>query len=142
MCIRTVTFCAVALLIVVLVSCDPQCELPSEEYRFDCFPDDKGNGTAEEICEKRGCCWQKAKSRHFTKRNHSKNVDLPLNIPYCFFPTNYGYKLVSKEETETGYKLALARQGSDGPFGGDVKELTAEFIFEDENRLHFKVRQL
>lgn len=129
-------------LFIVFANCDPQCTLPGEEYRFDCFPDDAGNGTAEEICHKRGCCWEKAKSAKydFSKSNlHNKSVELPLSVPYCFFPTNYGYLLASKSETNTGYKLSLSRQGSYGPFGGDVKELTVDVLLEDENRVHFKV---
>jgi hypothetical protein len=124
------------------INSEPQCNLPDEKLRFDCFPDE--NATSEK-CEARGCCWQKAKlTKPFTKRhvislNSSAKADPPLAIPYCFYPLNYGYKLVSKEETKTGFKLGLTRQGGDGPFGGDVRNLAVDVLLEDQNRLHFKV---
>lgn len=123
------------------INSEPQCNLPSEKYRFDCFPDE--NATAEK-CEARGCCWEKAALTIPQKLpkislNSSSQADPPLDIPYCFYPMNYGYKLVSKEQTKTGFKLGLARQGSDGPFGGDVKNLAVDVLLEDQNRFHFKV---
>ncbi|XP_031575111.1 lysosomal alpha-glucosidase-like [Actinia tenebrosa] len=123
------------------INSEPQCTLPSEKYRFDCFPDD--NATAEK-CEARGCCWDKATLTKPQKRvkissNSSSIADPPLDVPYCFFPLNYGYKLASKEETKTGFKLGLVREGSDGPYGGDVKNLAVDVLLEDQNRFHFKI---
>lgn len=104
------------------------CSQIADAYRFDCYPED---GASEQNCLNRGCCW----------RPPSAEVDgkVPLNIPYCFYPTNYGYKLVSKEKTQTGYLLRLVKQGHPGPYGKDVENLTVDVRFETRERLHFKV---
>lgn len=104
------------------------CSQIADAYRFDCYPED---GASEQNCLNRGCCW----------RPPSAEVDgkVPLNIPYCFYPTNYGYKLVNKEKTQTGYLLRLVKQGHPGPYGKDVENLTVDVRFETRERLHFKV---
>lgn len=104
------------------------CSQIADAYRFDCYPED---GASEQNCLNRGCCW----------RPPSAEVDgkVPLNIPYCFYPTNYGYKLVSKEKTQTGYLLRLVKQGHPGPYGKDIENLTVDVRFETRERLHFKV---
>ena len=107
------------------------CSNIPDTLRFDCYPEDDPN---EQNCVARGCCWRKP--------SLSNNVDgqVPLNEPYCFYPSNYGYRLESKVKTQTGYLLKLAKQGHPGPYGKDVQNLTVDLRFEARDRLHFKVR--
>ncbi|EDO41811.1 predicted protein [Nematostella vectensis] len=77
-----------------------------ERLRFDCFPE---AGATEELCQARGCCWVPAENRPPRPEPTSKptGVNAPLDIPYCFYPLNYGYSLTSKVATKTGYKKTL-----------------------------------
>ena len=106
-----------------------QCENIPNELRFDCDPE---GDASQENCLNRGCCWRKP-SISF------EAGEVPLDTPYCFYPTNYGYEVVDKQHTQTGYALKLTRRGHLGPYGKDVINLTMEVLFEGENRLHFKV---
>uniref|UniRef100_A0AAX7VJB0 alpha-glucosidase n=1 Tax=Astatotilapia calliptera TaxID=8154 RepID=A0AAX7VJB0_ASTCA len=77
--------------------------------RVDCFPD---SGASQEICQERGCCW--------SPRDES-------NVPWCFFPTNYGYT------------AKLTRMESPPLFGQHIKELAIDAEMQTKNRLRFKV---
>ena len=103
------------------------CSQIPNAYRFDCYPDD---GASEQNCLNRGCCWRKPSE---------VDGEVPLNTPYCFYPTNYGYQLKIKQKTQTGYLLNLAKQGHPGPYGKDIQNLAVDVRFETQDRLHFKV---
>ncbi|KAM7452410.1 hypothetical protein ABFA07_000090 [Porites harrisoni] len=126
--LRGVVFILTLLSILHFGRSQEGCSQIADAYRFDCYPED---GASEQNCLNRGCCW----------RPPSAEVDgkVPLNIPYCFYPTNYGYKLVSKEKTQTGYLLRLVKQGHPGPYGKDIENLTVDVRFETRERLHFKI---
>lgn len=105
----------------------PVCTDSSDSHRFDCYPDD---GATQEKCESRGCCWKHASS--------SPKPNIPLNVPYCFYPENFGYQLVKQEETATGYMLDLEMQQK-GPFGEDITNLKVDVRLETQQRLHVKI---
>ena len=107
------------------------CSNIPDSDRFDCYPESDAD---EQKCLNRGCCWKVA-SHH----DQTVNGKVPLNIPYCFYPTNYGYKLVTKTQTPTGYMLTLEKQGHPGPYGKDINDLNVDLRFETKDRLHFKV---
>jgi hypothetical protein len=102
----------------------PDCSDDADSKRFDCYPD---QGAAEETCESRGCCWKDA-----------KNYAIPLNVPYCFYPKNFGYALVNQQETDTGFLLDLQMQQK-GPYGRDIVNLKVDVRLETEYRVHVKV---
>lgn len=119
---------AILLCLVVEASfASPICTDSIDSHRFDCYPDDDAT---QEKCESRGCCW-KISSSSFKK-------GVPLNVPYCFYPSNFGYELVKQEETATGYMLDLQMQQK-GPFGQNIANLKVDVRLETQQRLHVKV---
>lgn len=108
------------------------CKLPKESDRFDCFPEDGAN---QKDCETRGCCWLPAKSE--PKKKNKK--DVPLNVPYCFYPPNYeSYSFVNISQTAFGIEAFLERKYR-SPYPEDVKILKMIFKFETKDRLRVKV---
>ena len=125
---RCVAFILVLSSILQFGKCQQSCSIPNSR-RFDCYPE--GDADSQK-CLKRGCCWGKPS----LPRGEG---EVPLNIPYCFYPTDYGYQLKSKQKTPTGYLLSLAKQGHAGPYGKDIENLIVDLRFEARDRLHFKV---
>lgn len=109
-----------------------QCKILSDAEKFDCFPD---NGANAESCESRGCCWIPAKTK-------PKNLDVPLNTPYCFYPPNYNtYNYINV--TETGFGLvAFLRRSYRTAYPDDIDVLKMIVKYESETRLHVKVLYL
>ena len=66
----------------------------SDENRFDCTP----GGMSQEECLAHGCCWREAVILMRT-----------INIPYCFFPSNYYIYNIEGEikKTDLGYEAEL-----------------------------------
>lgn len=95
--------------------------------RFDCYPEP---GSNQQDCENRGCCWQPATTLISSAQ---------LNVPYCFYPRNYGgYKVLNV--TKTGYGLdAFLKRTFKSPYPDDVDTLKMIVKFEEENRLHVKI---
>lgn len=105
------------------------CSNIPNSLRFDCYPEGDAN---EQSCVNRGCCWAKPTIEE-------ENVHVPLDIPYCFYPNDYGYQVVNKEKTQTGYLLSLTKKGHPGPYGNEIENLAVDVRFETKDRLHFKV---
>lgn len=103
------------------------CDNIPDSLRFDCYPEGEAD---QQSCVDRGCCWAKPTI---------VKEDVPLDIPYCFYPSDYGYQLVNKEKTSTGYLLSLTKKGHPGPYGKDIENLAVDVRFETKDRLHFKV---
>ena len=101
--------------------------------RFDCYPEPGANSHR---CAARGCCWH---LRTVSESTVSKKQR--INIPYCFFPTNYnGYTLDETRDTDTGFTARVLRpRSSRSGRPDDVFELKLEVIYETQTRLHFKV---
>ena len=101
--------------------------------RFDCYPEPGANSHR---CAARGCCWH---LRTVSEPTVSKKQR--INIPYCFFPTNYnGYTLDETRDTDTGFTARVLRpRSSRSGRPDDVFVLRLEVIYETQTRLHFKV---
>uniref|UniRef100_A0A3P8TX20 P-type domain-containing protein n=1 Tax=Amphiprion percula TaxID=161767 RepID=A0A3P8TX20_AMPPE len=99
----------------------PQCPNIPVAERVDCYPD----AGASKGCVQRGCCWSPLNER---------------NAPWCFFPTNHGYTVVS-EGSSNPYELTARLKRMDSPslFGGDIQELVFQAEMQTSNRLHFKI---
>lgn len=125
------TVCIVGLTLGVIngVPLD-QCSV-EDNIRFDCFP---GQGANQDKCQQRGCCWRPASSQ-------KAGPGVPLDVPYCFYGSgSFGYNVCGHTDTDIGFSLDLCMIGNGGPYGGNVKNLKADFMLETTNRVHVKVR--
>lgn len=106
-----------------------QCDGFKNEDRFDCYPEP---GASQAGCEARGCCWVPVK----------KSLNYPttyLNVPYCFYPKNYGgYKVLNISKTAYGLTAYMQRTFK-SVYPEDVKILKLIVKFEEEDRLHVKI---
>lgn len=129
--------CSLGIILVFLCQCysSPVCTEDADNLRFDCYPEP---GASEEKCESRGCCWKVAENSRHAASLGDETVTVPLDVPYCFYPRNFGYQLVKQQETATGYLIELQMQQK-GPFGGDITSLKVDIRLETENRVHVKV---
>lgn len=106
-----------------------QCKLLKDNDKFDCHPEDGANPAK---CEARGCCWIPAK-------NKPKNFDVPLNVPYCFFPPNYNtYNYINITETAFGL-VAFLKRNYRTAYPNDVEILKLIVKYETDTRLHVKI---
>ncbi|GIY52234.1 hypothetical protein CDAR_606791 [Caerostris darwini] len=103
----------------------PICTGISDLEKFDCHPEDN---VSEESCLQRGCCYQ------------AKKVTFPpLNVPYCFYPSNYnGYSVRNVTQDGRHISASLIRTSSSG-FPNDVLNLTLVITFIDDNALRIKI---
>lgn len=108
------------------------CKLLNTTDRYDCFPED---GASQEKCEMRGCCWLPTNAG----TNNNITNDVPLNVPYCFYPSDYNrYVFRNISEAAFGIEAILERKFR-SPYPDDVKILKMTFRFETEDRLRIKV---
>ena len=99
----------------------------SDENRFDCTP----GGMSQEECLAHGCCWREAVILMRT-----------INIPYCFFPSNYYIYNIEGEikKTDLGYEAELTiDQHKHSFWPNDIAILKIDLMEERDNCLHFKV---
>lgn len=121
-------------------------DIPLSE-RFDCLPSSSPN---QKDCETRGCCWNEVletpkRERPFpTPRIHqpthgSSQDDVPLNIPFCYYPKDYqGYHFTNLTASDLGYEGYMSRNISSG-YPGDVDELHFEVRMETDSRIRIKI---
>lgn len=110
-----------------------ECKVVKDINKFDCYPED---GATEEKCNARGCCWSTTKSKRF---HNYKNMSVPLNMPYCFYPSNFPtYKYVNASETAFGLVIFLKRNYRT-PYPIDAETLKMTVKYETQDRLHIKV---
>uniref|UniRef100_A0A8B9W0M1 alpha-glucosidase n=1 Tax=Anas zonorhyncha TaxID=75864 RepID=A0A8B9W0M1_9AVES len=77
------------------------------------------------ICTLRGCCW---------------NPQNDTSVPWCFFPSNHGYKVDgSLRSTETGFEATLTRLPSPSLFGNDINTVLLTGEYQTSNRFRFKI---
>lgn len=101
-----------------------QCSNIRNVDRFDCYPE---QGSNQQTCEARGCCWSPPTVRPFT------------DVPYCYFPTNYGgYRYVNVSKTDSGL-IAYMTRTFKSPYPEDVQNLRMTVKYESEDRLHVKI---
>lgn len=106
-----------------------QCKLLNDSEKYDCYPEDGANAGG---CEARGCCW--------VPRQTKKNLQVKLDVPYCFYPPNYdSYTYVNV--TATAYGLtAFLRRKFQSPYPKNVETIKMDVRFETSTRLHVKVK--
>ncbi|NXS51623.1 MGA protein, partial [Brachypteracias leptosomus] len=79
----------------------------------------------QSTCNLRGCCW-------------SPQSD--TNVPWCFFSSNYGYKVDgSIRTTRAGFEASLTRLPSPSLFGDDINTVLLTGEYQAPNRFHFKI---
>ncbi|KAG9338719.1 hypothetical protein JZ751_025388, partial [Albula glossodonta] len=98
--------------------------LPLDE-RFDCHPEEH---SSEEKCTQRGCIWE----------------EVPVQgVPWCFFPSDYGYKVNNVVENNTGISLDIQRnikyRANRLPGSPDIDLLRVEIKYLNAHMLQFKV---
>ncbi|KRT80072.1 hypothetical protein AMK59_6616, partial [Oryctes borbonicus] len=109
-----------------------ECKAMKDMDKFDCYPEDGAN---EQKCNSRGCCWLATK----LKRNHDRDIRVPLNTPYCFYPASYPtYKYVNASETAFGSIIFLKRNYQ-SPYPNDAETLKMVVKYETQDRLHIKI---
>lgn len=95
--------------------------------RYDCFPEINSN---QQTCEARGCCWVAADKSNPSTRD----------VPWCFYPKNYGgYEYVNRTDTSTGQQAYL-RRTFQSPYPNDVQLLRLDIEYQTDNRVRVKVR--
>ncbi|XP_075268397.1 maltase-glucoamylase isoform X1 [Opisthocomus hoazin] len=130
-----VLFClvvaVVAVLIGVLATRDtgpqspqffPDCLSMEAAERIDCVPDQVAT---KRLCALRGCCW-------------SPQSD--TSVPWCFFPSNHGYRVDGEKRVTTeGFQVMLTRLSSPSLFGNDISTVLLTAQYQTPNRFHFKI---
>ncbi|XP_063235719.1 lysosomal alpha-glucosidase-like [Bacillus rossius redtenbacheri] len=107
-----------------------QCTGFANSLRFDCYPEDDAS---EEKCQNRGCCWRSPD----TSSTASERV--ALNIPYCFYPQNYGgYKFLNISDAAFG-KTAYLQRGTKSYIPNDISIIRIDAKFESQSRLHVRI---
>lgn len=110
-----------------------QCTNIRNEDRFDCDPE---GAITQSNCEKRGCCWRPVLRLTV---NQSAGIVPPLNVPWCYYPSNYeGYKVNKVYNTKLGLNADLTRT-TPSPYPEAIKDLTVEIRYETQSRLRIKV---
>nr|XP_012423605.1 PREDICTED: putative maltase-glucoamylase-like protein FLJ16351 [Odobenus rosmarus divergens] len=101
----------------------PECPEIPESERIDCAP---GQVVTEDVCsQQHKCCWKPAPD---------------TNVPWCFFPRNWGYEVSSsKNHTRTGFTAQLKKLPFPSLFGYDVKNAVFTAEYQTPNRFHFKI---
>ncbi|XP_076075662.1 lysosomal alpha-glucosidase-like [Mytilus galloprovincialis] len=110
-----------------------QCTNIRNEDRFDCDPE---GAITQSNCEKRECCWRPVLRLTV---NQSAGIVPPLNVPWCYYPSNYeGYKVNKVYNTKLGLNADLTRT-TPSPYPEAIKDLTVEIRYETQSRLRIKI---
>ncbi|XP_057588529.1 probable maltase-glucoamylase 2 [Hippopotamus amphibius kiboko] len=101
----------------------PECPEIPESERIDCAP---GQEVTEEVCrQKYQCCWKPVPD---------------TDVPWCFFPKNWGYEISNwVTNKSTAYAAQLRRLPSPSLFGNDVINVLFTAEYQTSNRFHFKI---
>ncbi|XP_036974620.1 maltase-glucoamylase, intestinal [Acanthopagrus latus] len=100
---------------------------PVEEayQRFDCHPEENAD---EAKCKARGCIWEQS---------------TVTGVPWCYFPTDYGYTVSNSQETLSGMRVDISRnmryRSSNRPGSPDINNLRVEIIYHKSDMLQFKI---
>lgn len=113
-----------------LLTRSPVCtEIPNDK-KFDCYPDAP---VTEKECISRGCCYS-------VPKNTSPGLTFPpLNVPYCYYPSNYvGYVVKDIVNSSLRFEANLQRVQPSG-FPNDISNLNLLVTFIDNCMLRIKV---
>ncbi|NXX78832.1 MGAL glucoamylase, partial [Urocolius indicus] len=79
----------------------------------------------QRVCTLRGCCW---------------SPQSETTVPWCFFPSNQGYRVSNGlQNTQQGFEATLTRLSSPSLFGNDINTVLLTAEYQTQNRFHFKV---
>uniref|UniRef100_A0A087Y481 alpha-glucosidase n=1 Tax=Poecilia formosa TaxID=48698 RepID=A0A087Y481_POEFO len=99
--------------------------ISDELQRFDCHPEDNADETK---CKARGCLWQ------------TSTIE---KVPWCYYPSDYGYTVTTTSETSTGMTLDITRnmkyRSSGRPGSPDVNNLRVQIWYHASDMLQFKI---
>uniref|UniRef100_A0A8C6NMU3 Alpha glucosidase 2 n=1 Tax=Nothobranchius furzeri TaxID=105023 RepID=A0A8C6NMU3_NOTFU len=110
------------------------CNVISEPWRFDCYPE-RGVVVTQELCEARNCCFIPTSSASTSAPSQSRKN----GIPWCFYPLDFpSYSLVSLNETSMGVKGTLVKGGTTY-YPGDILTVEMEICHETDTRLHVRI---
>ena len=91
--------------VALLATAAPQCQDIARNDRLDCDPD---SPISEDVCHKRGCCWEPV-----LKPQSEGNP--PLNVSFCFYGPNYvGYQVKSIQNYALKTVVTLNRKINSG----------------------------
>ncbi|XP_062860469.1 sucrase-isomaltase, intestinal [Trichomycterus rosablanca] len=96
----------------------------SELQRFDCHPE---KGSNEESCTKKGCIWEPS------------TLD---KVPWCYYPSDYGYIADPPQETPTGLSINIRRNNkypTQRSLSRDIDTLRVEITYLSGHSLRFKI---
>lgn len=111
------------------ISFSPTCSSIPDTQKIDCYPD---SPVSESQCVNRGCCF------YVPKINSNMSLP-PLNVPYCYYPSNYvGYEIENIVHAPASLKASLRRFRPSG-FPKDVANLNLIITFIDDCMLRIKV---
>ncbi|XP_053164989.1 sucrase-isomaltase, intestinal [Hemicordylus capensis] len=100
----------------------PTCPPVQISERIDCIPDQVAT---KALCTVRGCCW---------------NPQNETYIPWCYFSSSHGYKVVGgQKETNYGFEAKLRRLPAPSLFGNDINKLQLTAEYQTANRFRFKI---
>ncbi|GLH03610.1 uncharacterized protein GBIM_09481 [Gryllus bimaculatus] len=107
-----------------------QCSSIPNAMKFDCYPEE---GSTEDKCKKRGCCWAPA------GKSQTENSSLPLDVPYCFYPQGFGgYTVHNITHAPTGITAFLKRSFK-SPYPNDVPMVKMVIMYGNEQQLRLKL---
>ncbi|KAG8182551.1 hypothetical protein JTE90_002085 [Oedothorax gibbosus] len=111
--------------------CDsPNCDGIPDLEKFDCYPE---GSVDKDKCQQRGCCF---------KSNGGREVEdfPPLNVPYCYYPSNYNGYTVSQTVQLDGRQItASLKRVTPSGYPDDVKNLKLVITFIDDGNLRIKI---
>ncbi|XP_041660826.1 maltase-glucoamylase, intestinal [Cheilinus undulatus] len=101
-------------------------EMVAEEYqRFDCHPEENAD---EAKCKARGCIWKQSALE---------------SVPWCYYPSDYGYQVTTFEESDTGMTVEITRnnkyRSSYRPGSPDIDALHVKIHYHSSEMLQFKI---
>ncbi|XP_054724424.1 lysosomal alpha-glucosidase-like [Uloborus diversus] len=107
---------------------NPVCKDTPDIKKFDCHPDQP---LSEKQCLNRGCC--------YAVPDTSKNGGASVNVPYCFYPSDYlGYAISNVSEAKSKIQARLTRKTPSG-FPEEIKNLNLVIRFIDDYSLRIKI---
>ncbi|XP_015587531.1 lysosomal alpha-glucosidase [Cephus cinctus] len=106
------------------------CQNIQPDLRFDCHPED---GASELSCADRNCCWTPISN------DISNTSRIPLNIPYCYYPSEWpGYKYDKYNQDGNNF-LGFLSRSTPSFYKNDIKTIQLESISIDNSILRVKM---
>ncbi|XP_037531236.1 maltase-glucoamylase, intestinal [Nematolebias whitei] len=103
-----------------------QWDMMAEDYqRFDCHPEEHAD---EDKCKARGCIWKPSSIER---------------VPWCFYPSDYGYTVTTIKENNSGITADITRnmkyRTSGRPDSPDINNLRVEILYHTSHMFQFKI---